>query len=95
MVWTVLVATPSMVAAVRPLLNSETSALSLRSLKLTSPVLSVTFAFMRDVVIVKVPALSVTQKLGVPQLALTESDALLGMDEAFVYSTRTMSAWQT
>ena len=54
-----------------------------------------TFAFMRAVVIVRTPAASVTQKLGVPQLALTDSDVLLGIADAFVYVIRMMSAWQT
>ncbi len=54
-----------------------------------------TLTFMRAVVMVKTPADSVTQKLGVPQLALTDSDVLLGIDEAFVYVIRMMSAWQT
>ena len=57
--------------------------------------LSVTFAFMRDVVMVRTPAASVTQKLGVPQVALTDSDVLLGIDDALVYLTRMMSALQT
>ena len=54
-----------------------------------------TFTFMRDVVMVRTPAASVTQKLGVPQVALTDRDVLLGIDEALVYVTRMMSAWQT
>jgi hypothetical protein len=55
----------------------------------------VTFTFIRDVVIVRTPAASVTQKLGVPQVALTDNDVLPGMDEALVYAIRMMSAWQT
>ena len=54
-----------------------------------------TFAFMRDVVMVRTPAASVTQKLGVPQVALTDSDVLLGIDDALVYWTRMMSSLQT
>jgi hypothetical protein len=50
---------------------------------------------MRDVVMVRTPAASVTQKLGVPQVALTDSDVLLGIDEALVYETRMMSSLQT
>jgi hypothetical protein len=42
----------------------------------------VIFAFIRAVVMVRTPAASVTQKVGVPQVALTESDVLLGIDEA-------------
>jgi hypothetical protein len=52
----------------------------------------VTFTFRREVVMVRTPAASVMQKLGVPQLALTDRDVLLGIDEAFVYATRMMSA---
>jgi hypothetical protein len=44
----------------------------------------VTFTFIRDVVMVRTPAASVTQKLGVPQVALTDKDVLLGIDEALV-----------
>ena len=62
---------------------------------MTRPLLSVTFAFMRDVAIVKTPALSVTQKLGVPQVALTERDVLAGMEEAVVYAIRMMSSLHT
>src|SRR5215471_2900769 len=50
---------------------------------------------MRAVVMVRVPAVSVVQKLGVGQVALTDSDVLAGSDDAVVYSTRMMSAWQT
>ena len=54
-----------------------------------------TFAFMRAVVMVRTPAASVTQKLGVPQVALTDSDVLLGIDDALVYWMRMMSSLQT
>jgi hypothetical protein len=50
---------------------------------------------MRDVVMVRTPADSVTQKLGAPQLALTDRDVLLGIDDALVYAIRMMSDWQT
>src|SRR5438477_1890895 len=59
------------------------------------PVLSLMLTFMRDVAMVRIPPASVTQKLGVGQVALTERDTLLGIEDAVVYSTRTMSAWQT
>ena len=54
-----------------------------------------TFTFMRAVVRVRTPAASVTQKVGVPQLALTDSDVLLGIDEPLEYWTRMMSSLQT
>jgi|SRR6266540_2782255 len=50
---------------------------------------------MRDVVMVRTPAASVTQKVGVPQVALTDNDVLAGIAEALVYVIRMMSAWQT
>ena len=62
---------------------------------MTRPLLSVTFAFMRDVAIVSTPADSVTQKLGVPQVALTDSDFLAGIDVADVYSIRMTSSLHT
>jgi hypothetical protein len=59
------------------------------------PVVVSTFAFMRVVVMVSVPALSVTQNEGATQVALTESDVVVGSVAALVYSTRKMSSWQT
>ena len=50
---------------------------------------------MRDVAIVSTPADSVTQKLGVPQVALTDSDVLAGIEVADVYSTRMTSSLHT
>ena len=46
---------------------------------MTTPVVVFTLAFIRDVVMVTVPAASDTQKgVGVPQVLLTDSDVLLG-----------------
>jgi len=50
---------------------------------------------MRAVVMVRTPAASVTQNVGVPQVALTERDVLLGIEDALVYWTRMMSSLQT
>jgi len=50
---------------------------------------------MRDVVMVRTPPASVAQKLGVGQVALTDRDVLLGIDEPLAYVIRMMSAWQT
>ena len=45
---------------------------------------------------VTVPDASVTQKVvGVAQVLLTDREVLLGIEEAVVYCTRMMSAWQT
>ena len=62
---------------------------------MTRPLLSVTFAFMRDVAIVSTPADSVTQKLGVPQVALTDRDVFAGIEEADVYAIRMTSSLHT
>src|SRR6185369_8575291 len=63
---------------------------------LTTPVVVLTFAFMRAVVMVKVPAASVTQNgVGVSQVLLTDSDVLLGSALADVYATRKMSSLHT
>jgi len=48
------------------------------------PVLSLTLAFIRAVVMVRIPAASVTQKGTVPQVADTDSDAFVGSVEALV-----------
>ena len=93
MAWTVLVATPSTVAAVRLLPNSERRAAPLRSVYVTTPVISLTITLIRLVVIVTVPDDSDTQNgVGVLQALLTDSDVFVGRAFAVVYSTRTMSS---
>jgi hypothetical protein len=54
-----------------------------------------TFAFIREVVIVTIPASSVTLKLVVPHALLTDRDVLAGMEEAVVYCTLIISSLQT
>jgi hypothetical protein len=50
----------------------------------------------REVVMVTVPEVSVTQKLGgVAQVLLMEKEVLAGMEEALVYWIRMMSSLQT
>src|SRR3954468_13698880 len=60
-----------------------------------SPLAKVTLAFSFVVVRVSVPAASSTQKVGAPQVAFTDSEVVVGSVLVLVYSTRTMSAWQT
>ena len=63
---------------------------------MTTPVISLTFAFMRVVVMVTVPAPSVTQNgVGVAQGLLTDSEVLVGRAAAVVNSTWMMSSLQT
>src|SRR3954468_20049446 len=50
---------------------------------------------MRAVVMVRTPAASVTQKVGVAHVALTDRDVLAGIVDALVYWTRMMSSLQT
>src|SRR6185312_8010435 len=93
---TVCVAVPSTVAAVMLLLPSDSSTVSLRSLYVISPDVSLTFTFRRLVVMVTVPEASATQNgVGVVQGLLTDSSVFVGSALAVVYCTRMMSAWQT
>src|ERR1035437_5770526 len=60
------------------------------------PVLSLTLTLIRAVVMVTVPAASVTQNAaGVAQVLLTDIEVVVGMEAALVYATRMMSAAQT
>src|ERR1039457_7262713 len=60
------------------------------------PVLSMTLTFIRAVVMVSVPAVSVTQNVGgVAQVLLTDNEVFVGREAALVYATRMMSAAQT
>src|SRR5262249_37491823 len=92
---TVLVATPSTVAPVRLLLYSEVGRVWARPVKAPGPCPRYPSPSRRGGVRAGPPPASVTQKLGVPHVALTDRDVLFGIDEPLAYVIRMMSAWQT